>query len=320
MKKDWFSEFKEITAEERAILDGGAGVDRDLYTSQNAFIVESGKFIEMGEEPAAVRRHTRFVDFPAHRHDYVEIFYVLTGSVTHIIEGENITVHAGELLLMNQHIEHAVAACGEKDLAMNIILRPEYFRKVAELLEADNALTSFLKETLEEEKSLGKFFYFRVSENICIQNLVRNLIWLIMNRPRGWYELSQHTTALLLRHLVANAEHMLLDGEDEKINMLMAVVRQYITDRLDTGTLTELSDRVGYTPSSLSRLIRKYSGSTFKELQAKQRLQTAMNLLETTEMPVLEIAGTVGYENLNFFYKRFKNEYGILPGDVRGRR
>ena len=35
-------------------------------------------------------RHTRFVDFPKHKHDYVEIFYCLSGSVTHVINEEEI--------------------------------------------------------------------------------------------------------------------------------------------------------------------------------------------------------------------------------------
>ena len=317
MKRDWFSEFREITPEERAILDNGTGVQKDIYSAQREFIVESGRFIEDIAEPVAVRRHIRFVDFPVHRHDYVEIFHVLTGSVTHIINGEEITVHTGELLLLNEHAEHAIRACEEMDLGINIIIRPVFFEEVLKLMDAENILVGFLKESMEGDSAPGKFLYYKVSASDCIQNLIRNTVWLIVNRPRQWYMLTQHTMSVLFLHLIANAEHLLLDRTDENLNMLMVVVRQYIMDRLDTGTLSELAGQIGYTPSSLSRLIRKYSGSTFKEIQTKQRLRTAMNLLLTTDRPVLEIAGIVGYENLNFFYQKFKTEYGITPGDAR---
>ena len=34
-----------------------------------------------------IRPHTRFVAFPRHSHNYVEIMYVCTGQITHIIGG-----------------------------------------------------------------------------------------------------------------------------------------------------------------------------------------------------------------------------------------
>lgn len=101
-----------ITPEEQQILDGDIAVQKNLYTSKQDFVVESDKFLEHSEDDITLRRHTRFVDFPKHKHDYVEIFYCLSGSVTHVINEEEIRLRSGELLFMNQHIEHAVIACG----------------------------------------------------------------------------------------------------------------------------------------------------------------------------------------------------------------
>ena len=100
-----------ITPEEQQILDGNIAVQKNLYTSKQDFVVESDKFLEHSEDDITLRRHTRFVDFPKHKHDYVEIFYCLSGSVTHVINEEEICLRPGELLFMNQHIEHAVIAC-----------------------------------------------------------------------------------------------------------------------------------------------------------------------------------------------------------------
>jgi AraC family L-rhamnose operon regulatory protein RhaS len=64
-------------------------------------------------------------------------------------------------------------------------------------------------------------------------------------------------------------------------------------------------------------MIKKYSGTTFKEIQTKQRMRVAMNQLSHTALPVSEIALSVGYENQNFFYKQFKKMYDMTPNEAR---
>ena len=154
-----------ITPEEQQILDGNIAVQKNLYTSKQDFVVESDKFLEHSEDDITLRRHTRFVDFPKHKHDYVEIFYCLSGSVTHVINEEEICLRPGELLFMNQHIEHAVIACGQEDLGINIIIRPAYFQNILTLINKDNILADFIINALEGDSCVGQYLYFTVSDN-----------------------------------------------------------------------------------------------------------------------------------------------------------
>jgi AraC-like DNA-binding protein len=41
-------------------------------------------------------------------------------------------------------------------------------------------------------------------------------------------------------------------------------------------------------------------------------------MLMTTDMSISEVAYKVGFTAPSYFTKCFKDEYGILPGDVRG--
>lgn len=306
-----------ITPEEQQILDGDIAVQKNLYTSKQDFVVESDKFLKHSEDDITLRRHTRFVDFPKHKHDYVEIFYCLSGSVTHVINEEEIRLRSGELLFMNQHIEHAVIACGQEDLGINIIIRPAYFQNILTLINKNNILADFIINALEGDSCVGQYLYFTVSDNPCIQNLIHNAVFLLLQQPQNWHKLSEHTFALLFMHILSNAENILLDQKDEQSNVLMVVVRRYLAEHYDTGTLHELAAQIGYTPSSLSRMIKKYSGTTFKEIQTKQRMRVAMNQLSHTALPVSEIALSVGYENQNFFYKQFKKMYDMTPNEAR---
>ena len=157
MYENGFLDPAYITPEEQQILDGNIAVQKNLYTSKQDFVVESDKFLEHSEDDITLRRHTRFVDFPKHKHDYVEIFYCLSGSVTHVINEEEICLRPGELLFMNQHIEHAVIACGQEDLGINIIIRPAYFQNILTLINKDNILADFIINALEGDSCVGAY-------------------------------------------------------------------------------------------------------------------------------------------------------------------
>jgi YesN/AraC family two-component response regulator len=56
---------------------------------------------------------------------------------------------------------------------------------------------------------------------------------------------------------------------------------------------------------------------TFKELLQEKRLNKAKKLLDETDISVVEIIYLVGYENLTYFYKIFKEKYGHTPKDYK---
>lgn len=84
MQQALLDHLRVVTEEEQRILDGVAEVDKDLYTSGKDFTVDSAKMLSEGKL-IAVRTHTRFVHFPSHRHNYIEVLYVCQGQLTNII-------------------------------------------------------------------------------------------------------------------------------------------------------------------------------------------------------------------------------------------
>lgn len=307
---------KKITPEERAILEGGKEVQQNLYTGQMQFVIEHEKLLEDGKL-IDVRKHTRFVHFPLHAHNYVEIFYVVSGSVTHVVQGEQITICAGELLFMNQYVRHEILECGENDLAVNFIVMPEFFGKVMQMVGEGNILADFMVNILQQKGSMAQYLYFPVAYDRCIQNLMGNIIFSITHKQHNTEHIHQTAMGLLFLYLLNQAEKVRLPNENEAANMLMLAVEQYVREEYRAGTLHELAGRIGYSQSALSRLIKKYTGMNFKEIQARQRMERAYALLCQTSRPIREVAAEVGYENQNFFYKRFHMQYGMTPKEAR---
>ena len=124
--KELYSELKKITAEEERILSGNREIDRALYMSFNdkgeaVNIVDAKKLLETGKL-IQVRPHTRFVHFPRHTHNYIEVIYMCAGSTHHIIDGENVILREGELLFLSQKAQQEIFPAMEDDIAVNFII------------------------------------------------------------------------------------------------------------------------------------------------------------------------------------------------------
>ena len=91
----------------------------------------------------------------------------------------------------------------------------------------------------------------------------------------------------------------------------------YIGQNYRTATLTELAGRLHLPIHSLSKLIKNSSGYNFKELLQRKRLGKAVSLMCETDLPIHDIIAAVGYENNSYFYRKFKERYGMTPRDYR---
>lgn len=147
MKEYIHNKLIALTDEENKILNGEHEVNKSLYTDNGQFIIDSNKLLGK-EELIDIRKHTRFIDFPKHKHNYIEFNYVYQGSLTEIIDDKKIILKKGELIFLNQYITHEIQASKEEDIIINFIIKPEFFDYILGLLENDNIISRFLITTL----------------------------------------------------------------------------------------------------------------------------------------------------------------------------
>ena len=74
MHEELIRELSVITEEEQHILDGRKEIDPQLYTEKKDMVIDSKKLLQKGKL-IQVRPHTRFVHFPKHTHNYIEVIY-----------------------------------------------------------------------------------------------------------------------------------------------------------------------------------------------------------------------------------------------------
>lgn len=320
MDERLLAQLRRITEEEQAILDG-QGVQRERYTSGRDFVVDSEKLLEKGKL-IEIRPHTRFVHFPRHRHNYVELLYMCSGTTTHILNGtQKLVLRQGDLLFLNQAVYHEILPAAEGDVGVNFILLPQFFDRSFRMLEQENVLRDFLISTLAGESAFAGWLHIAAGDILPVENLLENMIWTLLEKKPGVNLMNQTTMGLLLQNLTLFAENINRTLPDSREENAVFTTLQYIETRYRDGTLEEIAARLHMPPYALSRLLTRHTGANFKQLLQQRKLQQAVYLLSHTGMSADAVLEAIGYENSSYFYRKFKEKYGCTPAAYRaGRR
>ncbi len=81
--------------------------------------------------------------------------------------------------------------------------------------------------------------------------------------------------------------------------------------------LKEVAQAVGYSSAYLTDLVRRITGKTVNNWIIERRIAEASTLLLETDNSVNQIALEVGYQNINHFYRQFRNYYQTTPQSWR---
>ncbi len=320
MREELLQHLRQITEEEKALLQGHSDIRKEIYTSGREFVVDNAKLLKRGHL-IEIRPHTRFAHFPKHRHNYAELVYMCSGSTTHIInDTEEIVLKEGDLLFLNQAAAHEILPAGRNDIAVNFIILPEFFDRTLSMIERDNVLRSFLVSTLSNHDSQITYLHFQAKEILPIQNLIENMLWNLIDKKPGTNAINQITMGLIFMNLSVFADSITKSRPGNYEQDLIFQILKYIETHYRNGKLADISAEIKLPAYYVSRLLKKYTGHTFKELLQQQKLQQAVYLLSQTTLSVDDIIDAVGYNNSSFFYRIFREKYGCSPKEYRYNR
>lgn len=202
-------------------------------------------------------------------------------------------------------------------MGVNFIILPQFFDRSFRMLEQENVLRDFLIFTLAGESAFAGWLHIAAGNILPVENLLENMIWTLLEKKFGVNLLNQTTMGLLLQNLTLFAENINRTLPDSRDESAVFTALQYIETSYRDGTLEEIAARLRLPPYALSRLLKRHTGSNFKQLLQQRKLQQAAYLLSNTSMSADAIIEAIGYENSSYFYRKFREKYGRSPADYR---
>ncbi len=81
--------------------------------------------------------------------------------------------------------------------------------------------------------------------------------------------------------------------------------------------VADVAARVNFSRSYFSTSFKRITGLSFNAFLRKERVERAKKYLASTDVPVQIVAEETGYPDEKYFFRVFKNETGIQPGQYR---
>lgn len=98
---------------------------------------------------------------------------------------------------------------------------------------------------------------------------------------------------------------------------LQDVIRHIQDNYAEEFSLQKLASRCGLNRTYFSRAFKNATGTPLFEYINRIRVQKACLLLKRGNLPIVEIAYSVGYNNLSFFYRYFSKIMRMTPREYR---
>lgn len=314
--KKILSYLMNLTEEEQQILTGQSLINKDLYTEKKDFEIDAKKLLH-NDELINIRKHTRFIDFPEHKHNYIEMAYILQGEMIQKIKGKEIRLKKGEIIFLNQHITHEIKASSKEDIIINFIIKPEFFEYILNLIDKENIISKFLFSTIYGGSRKGEYICFYVGNIKNVQNIIEQVINEIINMSTLGKSKIKFLVGLLLIELLNNSQSIVSYSEENYDIKLMMEILKYIDESYEEANLTKLCETLHQQDYKICKLIKKNTGLTFKELVQEKRIEKAIELLKSTDYAIEDIIRRVGYENDSYFYRIFKKKFGLSPKEYK---
>lgn len=256
-----------------------------------------------------------------HKHEYVEILYVIEGSFEQILLGEKIHFEKGEFVITDQNCEHADYIEPKNAAVLFLQISADFLEQLLRSYDGTDEMQRFLFHTLLKQKREQSFLELKKSEYACdteIGHLLELLVEENLSQNPGYQHIRTGLLLRLLQYLCRDYTLLLhSDSQEGREKALLYELEYYIHQHFAVVTTKMLEEQFHYHRNYYNLLIKKYKKKPLSKYIIEVRMRYAKQLLEQTALPVKQIAQQVGYENISHFYHLFERQFAMTPKEVR---
>lgn len=256
------------------------------------------------------KRDTYLKDVELHHHDFFEIYFLLSGDVTYLIESRIVHVMPGDLLLISPRELHQVVIRPEMSAYERYVLwvDPQTIQRLS------TARSDLLAGLDPSHPGAGSQLRLKSEDRSRIRDLLD-----LLYREAGSdaYGADLLRDSLLTQLLVTINRLVSQQGtwvdEDSRTNRAVAQVMNYVN--LHYGeplSLDMLAEQFYVSKYHLSHEFNRQVGTSVYHYIQKKRLLIARQLLAQGKKPS-QVYSACGFSDYTGFYRAFKSEYGISP-------
>ncbi len=288
--------------------------------------VLQGKTLFRANEEVYINRSTELEEFcnRLHKHDFIEIAYVSSGSGVHIVGDQQYQTGQGDLFIIHDDMPHGFFAepdqSGDSLVVYNCVFTPKFIDgSLLGTSQFSEIASSFLfKSLFPQDYRPIPDLSLQGGELYEIGELFAKMHQEYQTMPKGYLDLIRAYLIELIIKIFRALELSHAKNPSLQHRRMIGQAIDYLRRNYNTHVkLEDLAIRSFISKNYFSKLFKEVTGINFSDYVQKLRIEEACNLLQVTDMKVIDIAAQVGIKDLKFFYEVFKKITGRTPGDYR---
>lgn len=283
------------------------------------YLFNSSEVLTTSLNKLHIKKQSRFAPCPLHTHAWVEINYMYSGSCPQTINDQNYVLKEGQVILIDTDTPHSTEALGENDIMISILIDKDYLNtNFFNRMSKDSILSHFFINAIAKNTNHNNYILFHSNHSRRIPIFFQEFLCEFYDPSVNSGDMINSFFNLILSELI-NVYENDMEKQEFKVSNKTSIISilRYLEGNYMSCTLKSTATFFNMNANYLTTLLKQQTGMSYKELVQLQRLKYAEKLLVNTSMPISEIANTVGYENVSFFYKKFKGTYGCSPKEFR---
>ena len=265
-----------------------------------------------------LKKNSRFSPVPEHIHSHVEINYVYSGQCPQTIDRKRVILQKNQVLLIDTACPHSIDKLGMDDIMISLIVQKEFLRNTLfSYFSKDSIVSRFFINALNEQTDHDHFLHFHSENNRRIPFFFQELFCECYDPSINSDTILLHLFYLIMAELLNVYEKDMVRSQELFSTSPIVPLLHYIENNYLTCTQKSVADFFHISQTYVSILLKKYIGMSYIQLIQEQKLMYAAELLRSTQLSVVDIVNEAGYENISFFYKKFRQKYGCSPKDFR---
>ncbi|GFZ31448.1 AraC family transcriptional regulator [Clostridium zeae] len=250
-------------------------------------------------------------EYPLHWHNYIEILYVVKGSVFVNINAGTYELIENEIEIINVDEAHRIFSKDKDNKVLIFHIDPYFFEKYYNDIKNMFFYTNSSEEGAQENEDYDEL---RTFLSIVLCELVQ--------KSDNYDEEIENTLVELLYHLINNFHYLMHEQEelrenDEQLDRYHRISKYIYNNYNNNITLQDIADKEFLSTHYLSHEIKYSTGYSFTELINLTRVEESVKLLLDTDKPISEISEEVGFSHTRYYNKNFKFYYKTTPLNYR---
>ena len=242
-----------------------------------------------------------------HSHNYYQMIYVIDGEGEHVLGKTTYSMGPSRLYFIKPYLSHQITKVVDRDLKTYDIKFKVDDSELSVLLDlippvislSSKKISSLLKE-IRYEGLKKKSYYKEISSAYLIQTLLFILRFIEVGKT--------DKPSLELYELFS------IDESNKLCNSVVDFIQHHYQEDL---TLDLISESLGYNPSYICQVTKKYLGISPMRFLNTYRIHKSKELIRYSDYSLKQIAEMVGFKTIHHFTRLFNEVEGLSPGKWR---